>query len=130
VAPDRVFNRSAGTLPAVARAPCPRTFAGETHEKIRRGRRYIPSRLRTSSADIPETRITLFRLLWPDAMVTEERGTFKSLAKNSMQAALALPSTGGAVSATLRASPTSPVRAFFLERGWTLTAKVAPLDVS
>jgi hypothetical protein len=28
-------------------------------------------------------------------MVTEDRGTFKSFAKNSMQASLALPSTGG-----------------------------------
>ena len=38
-----------------------------------------------------------------------------------MQAALALPSTGGAVSATLSASPTCPVIAFFFARGWTRT---------
>lgn len=71
-------------------------------------------------------RMTLFRLFWPDAMVTEERGTLKSFAKKSIQASLALPSTGGAVSATFSASPSSPVMAFFLARGWILTAKVAP----
>ena len=42
--------------------------------------------------------MTLRRLFWPDAMVTEERGTFKRFAKNSMQASLARPSTGAAVS--------------------------------
>ena len=56
-------------------------------------------------------------------MVTEDRGTFKSFAKNSMQAAFARPSTGGAVSETFSASPSSPVMAFFFARGWTLTAK-------
>jgi hypothetical protein len=35
-------------------------------------------------------------------MVTDERGTFKRLAKNSMQASLARPSTGGAVIESLR----------------------------
>src|ERR1019366_2720568 len=88
------------------------------------------SRLRTSSADKPATRITLFRLVWPAAIVTEERGTFKRFAKNSMQASLALPSAGGAVRESFRASPTSPVMAFFFARGWTLTAKVAPLGES
>ena len=37
------------------------------------------------------------RLLWPDAMVTEERGTFKRFARNSTQAWLARPSDAGAV---------------------------------
>jgi hypothetical protein len=41
---------------------------------------------------------TILLLQWPDAMVTEECGTFKSLAKNSMQAwlgaGLARPSRG------------------------------------
>jgi len=50
----------------------------------------------------------------------------QKFAKNSMQASLALPSAGGAVSATLRASPTCPVIAFFFARGWTLTAKLTP----
>ena len=87
----------------------------------------IFKRFRTSSADKPATRITLFRLVSPAAIVTEERGRFKSFAKKSMQASLALPSTGGAVRASFIASPTSPVMAFFFARGWTLTAKVAPL---
>src|SRR5712692_3897115 len=87
----------------------------------------ISRRFLISSADSPATRITLFRLVWPAAIVTDERGTFKSFAKNSMQASLALPSTGGAVSATLRASPIWPVIAFFFARGWTLTAKLTPV---
>src|SRR5580698_1322389 len=86
----------------------------------------IFKRFRTSSADKPNTRITLFRLVWPAAIVTEERDTFKSFAKKSIQAALALPPTGGAVRDSLRASPTVPVMAFFLARGWILTAKVIP----
>jgi hypothetical protein len=61
--------------------------------------------------------MTLFRLLWPDAMVTELRGTFKSFAKNSTQASFARPSTGGAVNETFNASPTSPVIPFFFARG-------------
>src|SRR5690242_13454622 len=80
----------------------------------------------TSSEDNPRTRMTLLRPVWPDAMVTEDRGTFKSFARNSMQASLARPSMGGVVSESFNASPTSPVMAFFLARGWTLTAKVEP----
>src|SRR5579859_3356820 len=75
---------------------------------------------------MPLIRTTLRRLVAPLAMVTEERGTFKSFAKNSMQASLARPSTGGALSASLSASPSSPVTASCLERGWTFTAKVMP----
>ncbi len=86
-------------------------------------------RVRTVSGEIPATRITLLRLVWPDAMVTEERGTFKSFAKKSMQTALALPSMGGAVSATFSASPVSPVMALFVARGCTLTAKLTPASV-
>lgn len=78
---------------------------------------YIPMRFLTSSADSPDTRITFRRPFWPDAMVTEERGTFKRFAKNSMQASLAHPSMGGAVRETLSASPSSPVIAFFFARG-------------
>ena len=63
-------------------------------------------------------------------MVTEERGTFKSLAKNLMQAWLARPSTGGVVKETFSASPISPLMALFLARGWTLTAKETPAGVS
>jgi len=47
-----------------------------------------------------------------------------------MQASLARPSTGGAVKTSFSASPTVPVMAFFLARGWTFTAKATPADVS
>jgi hypothetical protein len=73
---------------------------------------------------MPETRITLRLLLWPEAMVTEERGTRKSLAKKPMQAALAFPSTGGAVTESLIVSPIWPVIAVCLARGRTFTAKL------
>ena len=66
----------------------------------------------------------------PDAMVTEERGTFKRFARNSMQAALALPSIGGAVKDSFIAPPSSPVMAFFRARGWSLIAKVTPAGPS
>jgi hypothetical protein len=59
-------------------------------------------------------------------MVTEDRGTFKSFAKNAMHASFARPSTGGVVMESFTASPTSPVMAFFFARGWTFTAKVTP----
>src|SRR5580765_1137398 len=78
----------------------------------------------TYSRLTPVTQIILLRLVCPDAMVTEDRGTFKSFAKNSMQASFARPSTGGVVRESLSASPSSPVMAFFFARGWTLTAKV------
>jgi len=93
-------------------------------------RRYVAMRFLTSSADNPATRITFWRLLWPEAMVTEERGTFKSFAKNSTQASLARPSTGGEVRESFSASPSSPVTAFFFARGWTLTANVTPPPAS
>ena len=79
-----------------------------------------------SATESPVTRITFVRLLWPEAMVTEERSTFKSFAQNSMQASLALPPIGGAVREIFRALPSSPVMAFFLARLWTLTANVTP----
>src|SRR5579871_3264948 len=47
-----------------------------------------------------------------------------------MQASLALPSTGGAVRETFRASPSAPETALFLARGWTLTLKLAPPAMS
>ena len=53
------------------------------------------NRSRNSSADTPTIRITFLRLFWPDAMVTEERATFKRFARNSTQASLARPSTAG-----------------------------------
>jgi len=56
----------------------------------------------------------------------EDRGRFKSSARNAMQASLARPSMGGAMSEIFSASPNSPVIAFFFARGWMRTAKVTP----
>jgi hypothetical protein len=50
-------------------------------------------------------------------MVKEDRGAFKSFAKNSIVASFALPSTGGAVRKSFRAPPSSPLISFFLARG-------------
>ena len=86
----------------------------------------VLNRFRNSSAVSPATRIIFLRPDWPDAMVTDERGTFKRSAKNSIQASLARPSMGGAVNVSFSASPSSPVMAFFLPRGWTLTVKTTP----
>src|SRR6185312_10435314 len=91
-----------------------------------KSQKWLLNRLCNSSADNPAIRITFLRLLRPDAMVTEDRGTFKRFARNSTQAALALPSTGGAVKDSFSAPPSSPVMAFFRARGWILTAKVMP----
>jgi hypothetical protein len=63
-------------------------------------------------------------------MVIEERGNCKISAKNSMHASFARPSTGGAVKATLSASPNCPTTAFRRARGWTFTRKVTPAGVS
>jgi len=84
----------------------------------------------TCSAETPKTRMILFRLFWPAAILIEDRGTFKTFAKNSIQASFARPSKAGAVSDTFSTSPTSPVMPFFFARGWTLTAKLAPSAMS
>jgi len=88
------------------------------------------SRSLTSAAEIPTTRITLFRLVCPAAIMTADRGTRKISEKNSTQAAFAFPSTGGAVNAIFNASPNSPTIAFLFARGWTLIANVTPAAVS
>src|SRR5579864_320417 len=75
----------------------------------------------------PAIRTILFRLVSPLAMVTDERGIANKSAKNSITAWLALPSTGGALSASLSASPTVPVMAFLRARGCPFTEKVTPL---
>src|SRR5881227_3719881 len=78
----------------------------------------------------PAMRMTLFRLLSPETIETDERGIVNNSARNSIQASLARPSTGGEVKAILRASPTSPSTEFRRARGWTRTAKVTPAGVS
>ena len=88
------------------------------------------NRRRNSAADRPVIRITFRRLVLPDAMVTEDRGSSNRFAKNSIQASFARPSTGGAVSDTLSASPTSPAMQFLFARGCTFTANVTPPGLS
>src|SRR5262249_39490529 len=88
------------------------------------------SRCSTSCLPRPATLTTLFLLVSPLAMVTEARGISNKSAKNSITAWLARPSTGGAVSASFRASPLVPVIAFLRARGWTFTAKEMPLALS
>src|SRR3954468_9094662 len=75
------------------------------------------NRCSTTAAVSPATRITFRRLVSPAAIVTDERATFKSLARNSMHDSLARPSIGGEVRDSLSASPSSPETAFFLARG-------------
>src|SRR6267143_885759 len=72
-----------------------------------------------TSTESPETRITFPRLVWPEAMVTEQREEFD---RGLMGAAF----HGGEVKETLSASPSSPVIAFFLAPGWILTAGLTP----
>ena len=47
-------------------------------QSFRKSQKWLLNFSRNSSSDIPAIRITFIRLFWPDAMVTEERGTFKS----------------------------------------------------
>jgi hypothetical protein len=84
----------------------------------------------TSAAEIPTTRMILFRLVSPAPIITADRGTRRMSEKNSTHASLARPSTGGAVNATFSASPNSPTIAFRFARGWTLIANVTPAAVS
>jgi len=90
----------------------------------------MPSRRRTSRAEMPVIWMALFRLLGPETIVNEERGWPKSSARNSMQASLARPSAGGASTASLSASPVCPTIAIRRALGWTLTLRTIPCRFS
>jgi hypothetical protein len=90
----------------------------------------MPSRRRTSRAEMPVIWMALFRLLGPETIVNEERGWPKSSARNSMQASLARPSAGGASKASLSASPVCPTIAIRRALGWTLTLRTIPCRFS
>ena len=62
---------------------------------------------------------SLFRPVSPRIMDTDDFGTEKSRAMNSISASLALPSTGGAASATASAPLRSPFILFLAARGVT-----------
>ena len=63
-------------------------------------------------------------------MVTDERATFKSSARNRMHASLARPSIGGAVTASFRAPSSSPRTWFFLAFGCRRMPRLTPDAVS
>ena len=87
-------------------------------------------RSRTLPTEMPAKQMTLFRLWWPETMLTDERGTSNTSARNRMQASLARLSTEGAVKAIFSASLSSPTIAFRLARGWTRIENVTPALVS
>ena len=78
-----------------------------------------------SACASPSISISLVRLVAPVTMRTRERGTPASSAKKRTHSSLALPSTGGAARSSFQASPSRPVRAVRLARGWTFTVKRA-----
>jgi len=73
--------------------------------------------LQALALSIPYTRTSLLRPVCPAINSTWFLGTLKILAKNTLQASLASPSTGGAVSLNLRASPKRPASWFLAARG-------------
>ena len=68
---------------------------------------------------------SLLRPVAPRTMATSRRATPNSSARNATSAALASPSTGGDVSATLSAPSCSPSTALRDARGWTRTGTIA-----
>ena len=73
-------------------------------------------------ASVPETPSTLTLLILekePDTIVTLPLGTRNRFARNAMRALLALPSTAGAVSFTLRVLPSEATTLFVEEPGTT-----------
>ena len=65
------------------------------------------------------------RLVAPLTMRTRDFGTPASSAKKRTHSSLALPSTGGAASASFQASPRRPVMAVRRARGCTFTVRRA-----
>src|SRR5215467_9531985 len=92
--------------------------------------KHAAKRAATAALVRPAILTTLFLLVSPLAMVTEDRGISNNSAKNSITAWLARPSTGGAVRASFNASPITPVMAFLRARGWTLTENDIPFEDS
>src|SRR6476620_6272246 len=75
---------------------------------------------------MPRIRKTLLRLVMPLTSSICDRFNPRLSRSNLISAALARPSSGGAVTATLSAPACSPTIAFFLALGWARTASVAP----
>ena len=68
----------------------------------------------------------MLRLLWPLSISKADLGTLSCFDRNCRHILLAAPSTGGAVSLILSASPWIPATAFWEDRGWTYTLKRKP----
>lgn len=71
-------------------------------------------------------RICLFRFVAPPANSISDRFSPNQSRSSSMMAALARPSSGGAVTATFSAPPCSPPTAFFRAPGCARTASSTP----
>lgn len=78
-------------------------------------------RARTSSGEGPSISITFIRAFSPALIATLERDTFASSERYSMSAALALPSTAGALTFSRISSPLQAVTSFFRAFGVTRT---------
>src|SRR6185503_18858389 len=81
---------------------------------------------RRSSARAPAKSSTLSRVFAPCVTETAEGGSPRWRARKRTRAALAWPSTGGAVRRTTRAPPRSPASSSRDARGDTRTRRVAP----
>ncbi len=66
---------------------------------------------------MPWMAICFFRLEDPDTSSTDLRGTLKRFARNRMSSSLAAPSTGGAFTRILIASPCRPTTSVLAARG-------------
>src|ERR1044072_4779819 len=78
---------------------------------------------------MPSIRTSLLREVSPDRRRMLPLGTPSSLARNSMRALLAAPSTGGAVRAILRAPLCAPATLLADDLGATYTLIVTPEGV-
>ena len=110
---------------AARRCRCRRSCGSPT--RSRRGRRALTGRLpaRSGRASGASMRTTLSRDVAPRTIVTRASGTSNASARKARSAALALPSTGGAASATLVRAPCTPATAVRRAPGCTCNARMS-----
>jgi hypothetical protein len=113
--PDNEFERPPIVPPDTigSASPCEPWSTPLSKQKIRS---------RTSPAVIPRTSTTFDRDVAPPTIVTARFATLSAFASTSTTASFAAPSTGGAFTRTLSASPCTPSMPARLERGCTRTA--------
>src|SRR6516164_9167266 len=85
---------------------------------------YNPNLRRVSSGSRPSIRSSFTRLVRPVLIWMLGRGSVRSLERNSIKAALALPSTAGARNLMRTSSPISPTIQSFCAPGVTLTFRI------